>query len=496
MGSEPEPVAEPRSGPGREVSIGRRALTRGAALGALCALFGVVVGTEPLHDNSFLTHLATGRLILDGHFPHSDPYTFTAHGEPWVVQSWLASVAYATADRLAGGNGIRVLVAALSSLLGLLVWRLSRPGRTISARVLAVAATLVAGGVGWGSRPLLFGLVCFALTIVIVEERRDPRWLIPLLWVWANCHGSFPLGLVLIAVGALGRRLDGDDAGPDLRALAYAALGCVLAVANPTGIRLLIFPIELLQRQKVLSAVTEWQAPTFTSLSQRLFLLQAMAVVVLLPRLRARHRYRSGLLFVVFFASALLGSRNITLATLVFVPILARELRDLGSLRSDRRAVLNTAFVGLLGVAAVAALFGRLSATEPFDLTSYPIASIDRLEEQGLLTPEHRLATRDFVGNYLEFRTGGSVPVFVDDRVDMLPESLVADEGVLLSGGRTWDEVLDKWKIETVIWEREKPLASLLMLSDDWERVAVDKSAAKGSTSEWWTFRRVGTDAG
>lgn len=484
------------SEPARTSTTPSRRLTRGAVLGAFCVVFGVVVGTQPLYDNSFLTHLATGRLILDGHFPHSDPYTFTAHGQPWVVQSWLASVAYATADRLAGGNGIRVLIAALSALLAVLIWRLSRPGRTISARVLAVAATLVAGGVGWGSRPLLFGLVCFALTMVIIEERHDPRWLVPLFWVWVNCHGSFPLGIVFIAVGALGRRLDGDDAKPDLRALAYGALGCVLAVVNPTGIRILVFPVELLQRQKVLSAVIEWQAPTFTSLWQRIFLLQAMAVIVLLPRLRQRYRYRFGLLFVVFFASALLGSRNITLATVVLVPILARELRDLGSLRADRRSALNTAMVAFLGVVAVAALVGRLSATKPFDLTSYPIASIDRLEEQGLLTPAHRLATRDFVGNYLEFRTRGKVPAFVDDRVDMLPVGLVDDEGVLLSGGRTWEEVLDKWKIETVIWERDKPLATLLSLSDKWERVAVDKSAEKGSKSEWWTFRRVGAPAG
>lgn len=463
-------------------------------LGAFCLAFGVLVGTQPLYDNSFLTHLATGRLILEGNFPHSDPYTFTAHGTRWVVQSWLASVVYAGADKVAGGNGIRVVVAALSALLAVLIWRLSRVGRTLGARIVAVATPLAAGAATWGSRPLLFGLVCFALTMVIVEEKRDPRWLIPLFWVWANCHGSFPMGLVYVVVALVGRRLDGEAVAVELRALKWAAAGCVLAVLNPTGVSILTFPVELLRRQKVLAAVIEWQAPTFRSIWQRLFLLEAMAVVVLLARLSKRWRYRSALLFAVFFASALLGSRNIALATIVFVPIVARELRDLGSLRADARSGLNTAAVCVLVLLAAGALVGRLSATEPFDLRSYPVESIDRLERAGLLGEPHRLATRDFVGNYIEFRSGGRIQAFVDDRVDMLPVGLVEDEGVLLSGGRTWSEVLDKWKIDLVIWERDKPLATMLSLSPDWKRIAVDASAEPGSKSEWWTFQRVSSD--
>ena len=47
---------------------------------------GTICGAHLLSDNSFLTHLTTGRQILDGHIPHADPYSYTRAGTPWVVQ--------------------------------------------------------------------------------------------------------------------------------------------------------------------------------------------------------------------------------------------------------------------------------------------------------------------------------------------------------------------------------------------------------------------------
>ncbi len=75
-----------------------------------------------------MTHLATGRLIVSGHgIPSHDPYSFTAHGAPWVVQSWLASVLYGWVDRFWGGQGLRVLMGLTTAALGAMTWRLTRP---------------------------------------------------------------------------------------------------------------------------------------------------------------------------------------------------------------------------------------------------------------------------------------------------------------------------------------------------------------------------------
>ena len=80
----------------------RRTAIEGLVL-ATFALLGFGIGARPLGDNSSFLHLRTGIEILNGRrVPTVDPYSFTAHGHPWVVQSWLASVAYGAAYRMAG----------------------------------------------------------------------------------------------------------------------------------------------------------------------------------------------------------------------------------------------------------------------------------------------------------------------------------------------------------------------------------------------------------
>ena len=83
-----------------------------ALVGGVVAFIGLLIGLGPLDDNSYLTHLATGRIIWDTHhIPHHDPYSFTAFGHPWVVQSWLASVIYGAADKWWGPPGVLLVVA-------------------------------------------------------------------------------------------------------------------------------------------------------------------------------------------------------------------------------------------------------------------------------------------------------------------------------------------------------------------------------------------------
>jgi hypothetical protein len=456
-------------------------LTRGSVVAALVALLATGIGTTALSDNSFLTHLTTGRLILAGHFPHSDPYSFTAPGRHWVVQSWLASVLYGVADKLAGGVGIRLLVAVTTVLLALCLWRLTRPARTIMSRLLAVSVPLVIGSIAWGSRPLLFGLLFLALLVLIMEEGRDPRWLVPLMWVWVNTHGSFPLGFVYLVLLAVGGRLDGQDVHAEIRAVKWAALGILLGAISPVGPQLLLFPLDLLAKRKVLVLLAEWQAPQFTVIWQQLFLLFIMATVVLVPRIPTERRYRSTILVAVFTGAALLGSRNVVVASVVLLPVLATELRGLGSLPSSTRKPAYGVAVTVIGVAGAVLLVAGL-ARPSYDLSSYPVQSVTWLQDRGLLASPHRLATLDITGNYLEFRYRGKVPVFVDDRLDMFPTSVVDDEKTLMDGGPGWEKALDRNRIDTVLWDSKMPLTSVLRQSARWKLIHQDKT--------WSVFQR------
>jgi len=453
-------------------------------LGVGFAVWGLSIGIDQISDNSFFTHLATGRLILAHGIPHHDPYSFTAAGEPWVVQSWLASVLYGWVDSWFSSDGLRILMAALTTVLGAMAWRLSRPAKSLAARVVITGCVLGVGSSVWAPRPLLIGLVLLTVTLLAAEKGLDPRWLVPVFWIWVNVHGSFPLGLVAVGCLWLGRRADGKDAAVELRCLLWGGVGTILGVVSPLGPVLLIFPVRLLGRMDVLRQVIEWQSPSFSSAWTRLFLLQVVIGVLALVR---KPSYRAAIPLVVFTAAALLGVRNIAVASIVLVPGTARGLAGLGSIRGDKRSPINAVAIGVF--ALVGALLASNGLAEPaWQLDTFPVDAVSWIEQNGLHNSEVHMATPDTVGNYLELLYGDQAHAFIDDRVDMYPKSVVEDFVVLLHGSPGWRDVLDRREVNLVLWDRNEALTGLMAESSDWRILYSD--------AHWVVGCRRGADLG
>ena len=431
------------------------------------------MGLRPLVDNSFFTHLSTGRLILErGSVPSVDPYTFTAHGEPWVVQSWLASVLYASVEAIGGAAGVRVLMGLVAALLTALAWRLTRPAESVVVRLALGALFLAANAELWSERPFMLGLAALACVVLVADGELDPRWLVPIGWVWVNVHGSFPLGLAYLVVVAVGQRLDGRSPAVELRALRWAVLGVALGAVGPLGPHVLTFPVELLQRQDVLRNVIEWRAPTFDSFSQRLFLLQVVVAIVLLVR---RPTYRAGLVLAVFTSAALLGARNLTVASLVLLPAMASAAPTIGSLRTSSRAPIGSALAAVGVVAALVLGVGRLGQRD-FELRGYPVDALAFLEASEVDLQQVHMAAPDVVGNYIELVYGPGRRVFYDDRFDMFPDDVSAANLALVRAGPTLRTALADLDVDLVLWDRAAASGQRAVVDPDWRVLYTDES--------------------
>jgi hypothetical protein len=457
----------------------------GAAIGVCVVAAGWLIGLRALSDNSFFTHLATGRLILEeGRVPTVDPYTFTAPGEPWVVQSWLASWLYATVEALAGAAGLRVLVGVVIASLVAIGWRLCDGAGSVIARLVLVGVFIGAGAGLWGERPLMLGLLGFACVMLAADGRLDPRLLIPIAWCWVNAHGSFPLGVVYLVVVAVGRRLDGERPDHELAALRWLVPGILLGAVGPLGVKVLLFPADLLQRQDVLSNIIEWRPPTFDSLSQRLFLVQLVAAIVLLV---GRATYRAALVVAVFGAAALLGARNMPVASLAMLPAMAVALPDVGTLRGTTRSPVAAplAAAGL----ALAVLGGAVRLDRPgFDLKKYPVEAIAFLEAARVDLGAVRLASEDTVGNALELLRGDRGEVFYDDRFDMFPDDVTFAHRSLVRADQEIHAALDRYDIDLVLWDRAGGSTQVLLADPAWRSLYIDPG--------WVLLCRRGADLG
>jgi len=435
---------------------------------AAVVLFGFRLGARPIGDNSAFTHLRTGiDMARTGAIPRTDPYSYTALGQKWVVQSWLPEWTYGWAYRLGGFKLVVFEQALLIAVLAWLVVRLARAGSPLRTAL----AGLTAVGVGtslWTARPLLFGLICMALTITIVERRQRAWLLIPVVWLWVNSHGSFPLGLAWLGARAVGEALDWRAWPRETwRYICGFGAGLAVSVANPLGLKLLAFPLTLGAKKDAFRNIVEWRSPDF-SRGGGYFALAFLALALVLL-LRARLNWRDVVPVVAFFAASLLAARNIGPLAVVMAPALGRALRRTepvaeGPSRSTGNPRMNRAV--LVTIAAAFVIFGAVIFTsDGLDTVGYPDESVTWLEQQNLLAAPHRLAHEDFVGNYLTLRYGDKARVFIDDRFDMYPLPVTKDYEGLLTAKAGVLEVIERRQIDVVLWRRDFPLVQILRAS-------------------------------
>lgn len=476
--------------PGQRTAVEREAaayrreerFSLSCGLGLLVTLMAFVVGSRAMTDNSLLTHLATGDLILDGaSVPTTDPYSQTALGESWTVQSWLVSVLYASVEQLFGISAVRALHGLVAGAIGLSVWQLVRPARQVVARMALTLLPIFIGAGLWSPRPLMFGLLAVTLVLQVVQLQRPVWWLLPVMWLWVNSHGSFPLGVALVVAVAIGAEIDRRDTAREWQIVRWSLAGTALGAINPLGPALLWFPVQLLWRREALEQVVEWQAPSFTNPAEWAFMA---AIGLLVVAAKRGAGWRSLLPAICFAAGGLLAIRNLAVASIVIVVLVAPVFADFYGADDGRsasivsRALTKASIVGL-GLALVVVL-----VRPGLDLSLYPTGEVDLLEERGLVANEDVvLIHREAVGNYLTYRFGAAASVFIDDRFDFYPLSVTKDHLTLLDGG-DYAEVLDRRAADVVLWSAETPLAAWLTATDDWE-IAVEND-------DWIVACRVG----
>ena len=108
------------------------------------------------------------------------------------------------------------------------------------------------------------------------------------------------------------------------------------------------------------------------------------------------------------------------------------------------------------------------------------------VERQGLLG--QRLLTDDADAGYVILAYYPEQKVFIDDRYDMYPRPVINAFFDLENGSPGWAKHLDDYKVNVVLWDRNKPLSQYLAQDSHWHRTYRDKN--------YVIYVRNGTKAG
>lgn len=453
---------------------------------AVFFVLGWAVGIGRLNDNSFFLHLRTGRLILERGIPHADPYSFTAHGVSWIAQSWLAELVYGVLDRVAGAGSIRFFGAIVAAVIAALIYRLAL--RLTRDRVRALGLGVAAYGcifAFWAQRPMVLGTLSFLALVWLVEVpdgwagRRAPYLLPPLMWFWANVHGSFALGFLFLALHLGGRWLEGEVPwrGRERGLLVGALVGGAACFVNPYGPALVLFPIELLGRGDVLAKVVEWRSPDFRTFQGQMLAVWLVVLVAAMARGSRRASRRDLLVAIPFVLLALWAQRNVPLAVLATLPVVARTIARPAPGAGVEDDEPRIAWLPVTLVLVFALLYTSVDAvTGPaFDFSGNPVAAMHAVERAGLLG--RRVAEPDGWGGYVALKYWPRQPVFMDDRFDMYPVPFIRRE-FALSDAQQWRSTLARSDVEVVVWPVKESLPAVLDESPDWVRLSRDRTAA------------------
>ncbi len=444
-----------------------------AALTAAALIVVALLCFVPESSNDLWLHAAIGRIIwTTGEIPRTALFPFTEASQfPFHAHEWLVSVLLYFLVNQLGINALvfvkGVLGLALFGLCCRLAYRLT--GRFTEALLVALTA-MVVGNFRFFLRPELFALF-FTLAVLwlMIEYRAQRRWpylltCAPLAALWANCHGSFPLALVVGTIFACGAAIEALRAppGPRLRASVHAARPYLLATAlmalatllNPYGLQLYRFVWELQNATFIRSYVYEWM-PIFSPLfvESRGFWAFAGYLALAAPLLYAGRKgvTPAGWLLLLAFGYLVIGAlRHIAFFAVVSIYPLSSAIAALAP-RIDRSAYARGAVLGILVASAGLLIrFGNLDGAYPYYVQSnyFSKALVDYLgneQVRGNVLNSYEL------GAELIYRFYPRLKPVIDSRVDVYGEKYLLDLLRLNSDEPALRQFVNRYQIAYVL---------------------------------------------
>ncbi len=170
---------------------------------------------KPLYDPDFYWHLKTGFWIWDHKgLPAIDPFSINpqqadSHRTRFILSSyWLFQLLLAAFYKMGGFNGIIIFRFILAAIFIALFYRFSVSKNLFTALAAGIGITQILA-TQFPERPQFISFVCtaFILSLIFtrIRERKCgfPALMMPLcltMLFWANMHGGFLLGLILLSI--------------------------------------------------------------------------------------------------------------------------------------------------------------------------------------------------------------------------------------------------------------------------------------------------------
>ena len=468
-------------------------------------------------------NLASGRYIFKHKsFIYNDPFDFTSF-PPYdaipakalfgkkisksllkanLSHSWLSQVLYYKGLSLGGLKGLGWIKSLIMTLVLLpLFFRMKK--RNIS-RFLILASLF------WAimimrffdyNRPQIFSFLFTSLILLILEtlpsNNRNKFLIIPVMLLWANLHGGFILGVVILGTYLLCICLRhylnffGQDPYKESGFLITIILligGIIASAINPNGLKLIGL---FLKGQKILYTpiiIEEYEPPRLYEYHTYWLLL--LATILVIPFILHKISLENLAILALLAFYSLKGIRYIPFFAIAAIPVAAEGIhaiwiRQVGNRTLKYMDILYALFAICLCFTILYESLNKKLFTLNFQRRDYPVEAVEFLKEKKF---EGNLFNIYEWGGYLIWKLYPQYKVFIDGR--SLNPDVIYNYKAIINGSQNkilnkeeWQYLLEAYNIQIILIKTMSrngvliPLVDRLYGNSSWSLVYTDGHA-------------------
>ena len=460
---------------------------------ALYLLF-VQLYSNSLADYDLWGYLSFGRAFWETKdFPFRDLFSYTPTKPLWVYHEWLTGVLFYPIYRHTGEAGLQLFryVLILGTLLMAYLTAVKRGATPLFACISLVPAMLL---ISYGYVPVraqIFTYGFFILTVYILEIFRLRQrwvillWLFPVMVLWCNFHGGYPVGIGVIGLYAVGEAISRRKYLPIVVA---AVLSPAATIINPYGIQYWTFTFSAVTMPR--PEIIEWIS-VMGAIDKNLFLFpvylfisMAMLFLIILL-LTPRKDYTDTLVAIATIIIGLSHIRHTVFLGLIFGSYLAVYLSQYWQSLKEKQPCLRkrTWIPGTIFVFMVLLIHVQISSIQipkvvpSFKLVTpaskYPLGALNWIVQNGL----HGNILPFFEwGEFIIWHLSPSCRVAMDGRYETVYEDHVHREYFeFLFARPAWRLFLQKYPHKMILLHTGIEIVERMKGEKDWKIAYNDK---------------------
>lgn len=466
-----------------------------------------------LWDGGTCRHIINGEYWLAHHALPTTNYTSAIfNSSPCLTRCWLGDITSGTVFSQYGMTGI-VLIFSIVGALGLMwSYQMARArGMGLLAGLLLVLLVMPAVGMHWSARCHVYTYLPFLVLYYLLFISEHKLWIRAVatalvMCFWANLHGSYTVGIVMLAVSAVASTVQ-TFVGKNLPLAAFSrdekskqrtielvtclVVGAASTAINPRGLSFYNTVLTYISNPVVLSKTDEWRSFDITAgVGAWFFLILGAITIVAIWKTKGGLKFHETAVMGVFFLASFVSMRFVPYCALMVIPFLGPywELWRPKLLATEPQKPLEKALAKLAkkeaeieanepmgwkpavayGVITVAMSVAFLSMdmfkVKDFDPTRIPVKLVDCLQKEN---PPGLGFNYDNWGGYIYFKLKRTV--YIDDWADFLPPEFIEEYIKILLTQDNWEEIFNKRNFTWVMVPNEAQIAQVLSQRRDWE---------------------------